>query len=309
MKISKIGGIIAAAGKDAAMSLLQVGAIPIIRRIVISYQQAGVFPIVVITGNEEEEVKHQLFGYGVIFLRNGKQEQPELMDSVRIGLQYLQGKCDRVVFTPVNVPMFTPNTLTLLIQTQGKIVAPSYHGKGGHPVFIHTDLIPQILAYTGEDGLRGALSQCTAQWVWVDVEDKGVLANARDEVELQAQLEDHNNAILHPVLHMCIEKEKPFFFARLKLLLFLIGDTQNMRLACAYSAVAHSNAWEMINHMEQSLGYSVVERQRGGKTGGSTKLTPEGERFLLTYQEFEETIHQFTQEEFQKRFICTKIIL
>ena len=37
-------------------------------------------------------------------------------------------------------------------------------------------------------------------------------------------------------------------------------------------------------------------------------LTAQGADFLAAYQEFEQTVHQFTQNEFKKRFISTKII-
>lgn len=53
MRISKVGGVIAAASQSVAQPLLQIGTIPIIRRIVISYQRAGIFPIVVVTGAAE----------------------------------------------------------------------------------------------------------------------------------------------------------------------------------------------------------------------------------------------------------------
>ena len=95
---------------------------------------------------------------------------------------------------------------------------------------------------------------------------------------------------------------------KIKTAIYLISDTHNMRMSCSLSGIAHSNAWDMINKMEQSLGYQVVERKRGGKDGGSTMLTPRGEKFLLEYQKFEECVHQFTQNEYKNRFICTKII-
>ena len=44
MKFGEVGGIIAAASKKDAVPLLQIGSIPIIKRIVLSLQQAGVFP-------------------------------------------------------------------------------------------------------------------------------------------------------------------------------------------------------------------------------------------------------------------------
>ena len=70
MRFCSVGGIIAAASKKDAVPLLQIGSIPIVRRIVITLQQAGVFPIVIVTGAQEYEVTHQLASYGVIFLHN-----------------------------------------------------------------------------------------------------------------------------------------------------------------------------------------------------------------------------------------------
>jgi len=308
MRISKFGGLIAAASKKAALPMLQIGTIPIIKRIVISFQQAGIFPIVIITGVDEDEVKYQLSNYGVIFIPNQQPDHPQLLDSVKIGLQYLQGKCDRVAFTPVNVPMFTPDTLIKLKNTPGDIVTPSYQGYGGHPVMLSEGVIPDIVGYEGRDGLRGAIRSLEKKRSWVPVEDKGVLTSVHNEEQLQARLAEHNNAILHPVIHMSIERETAFFDARLKLLLFLISDTCNMRKACSAMALSYGKAWDIINRLEMELGYSVVERRQGGKHGGNTVLTQRGAAFLLAYQQFEEEIFHFTQSRFQESFLMTKIM-
>jgi molybdate transport repressor ModE-like protein len=308
MKISRIGGLIAAASIRDAAPMLQVGAIPVIRRIVISFQQAGIFPIVVITGVDEDAVKAQLASYGVIFIRNEAAEQPQLMESVKLGLSYLRGKCDRVAFTPVNVPMFTPDTLDRLQSTAGDVVTPSCHGQGGHPVLLSEAVIPDILAYEGENGLRGAISALGDRRVWVPVEDEGVLTSVHNEAQLRARLAEHNRAILHPMVHMRIERETAFFDGRLKLLLFLISDTHNLRRACDAMAISHGKAWDMINRLETEVGYRVVERKRGGSHGGATSLTPQGTELLLTYQAFEESVFHFTQSRFQELFIRTKIL-
>ena len=308
MILGQVGGVIAVANSDPAVPMMQVGTIPIIQRIVITYQQVGIFPIVVVTAGESDEIRRQLSPFGVIFLHHPGSQKPELMDMVRIGLEYLQGKCHRIAVTPVDVPMVSPGTLGALIDTDGQIVAPSYQGRGGHPVILSEEVLPRILSYQGEGGLRGAFAACDCPRTWVDVDDRGVLANVRNESDLTSQLEEHNSAILHPVLHMKLEQESAFFSARLKLLLYLLGDNNNMRTSCACSGIAHSKAWEMINRLEQHLGYSVVERQRGGRSGGSTRLTPKGLEFLEAYQEFEAAVHRYAQAEFQKRFISTKII-
>ena len=163
MKFGSVGAVIAAASKKDAVPLLKVGSIPIVRRIVLTLQEAGIFPIVVVTGTEELEVTRQVAPLGVVFIKNTECEKPELFSSVKLGLSYLQGKCDRVVFTPVNAPMFFAQTLHTLLCCDADIITPTYDGRGGHPIVMRSEILPQILAYDGPDGLRGAVRQCNCR--------------------------------------------------------------------------------------------------------------------------------------------------
>ena len=200
MNLRKVGGIIAVANHEVAKPLLQVGAIPIIRRIVITYQQVGVFPIVVVVGGDDEDLKRELSALGVIFLKHEQDRTPELMDSVRTGLHYLQGKCSRVVFTPVNVPMFTPDTLQNLLGTAGEIVVPSWQGRGGHPIILSDEMIPRILSYSGENGLRGDLEKAFAEAdkVYVEEFETGYLDQAYIECQgMMAEPEADGRMFVH----------------------------------------------------------------------------------------------------------------
>ena len=158
MKISSVGGVIAAASNSAAYPLLQLGTMTSIRKIVVSFKQAGIFPIVVVTGAQEREVRYQLSANGMVFLLSEETEAPELIESARLGLSFLEDKCEKVIFAPVNIPLFSPNTLESLIQANKKIATPSYQGKGGHPVCLTTSIISKGLAYQGTGGLRRAIA-------------------------------------------------------------------------------------------------------------------------------------------------------
>lgn len=302
MYISRVGGIIAAASKKDAIPLLQIGSIPIIKRIVITYQQAGVFPIVVITGADEYEVKYQLAPQGLIFVHNENCEKPQLFESAKIGLDYLKDKCEKVVFTPVNAPMFTPGTLKKLIDCDADIVTPSYLGKGGHPIVMNRGVINRVLNYKGEDGLRGALTELESQRRWLPVDDEGVILSVHDEKQLQARLAEHNRAILNSYVKIYIEKEKSFFDSRAKLLLYLIGITGSVRKACDQMALSYGKAWVIINELEEQLEYTIVERKQGGSKGGNTMLTERGIAFISAYQEFEESVLKHAHSEFQRLF-------
>lgn len=308
MKFGSVGAVIAAASKKDAVPLLKVGSIPIVRRIVLTLQQAGVFPIVVVTGTEELEVTHQVAPLGVVFIKNTECEEPELFSSVRLGLSYLQGKCDSVVFTPVNAPMFSARTLHTLLACPADIVTPTYNGCGGHPIVLRSRVIPQLLAYAGPDGLRGAVRQCLCDKQRLPVDDPGILMSVHNQPQLRQHLQEHNASLLTPSVKISIDKEDVFLNSRLKLLLFLIADLQSVRQACLHMGLSYQKAWDMINRLERELGYAVVTRQHGGKNGGKTCLTDRGQRLMLTFQQYEDELHAFARQRFDALFRETGLI-
>ncbi|SBV94603.1 Regulatory protein LysR [uncultured Eubacteriales bacterium] len=288
LTISRVGGLIAAASKKASRPMLQLGGISVVERIVLTFQQAGVFPIVVVTGVEADEVKYRLAGRGVVFLHNEEFEDPELIDSVKIGLSFLRGKCERVVFSPVNTPMFLPSTLYTLLGTTGDIVTPSYMGRGGHPIIFSNAVIPNLLAWQGETGLRGGLASMSGLRIPVEVDDEGILLTIHQQSRLQAYYEENKASFLHPRLRLSLEREEELFNARAKLLLLLIGETHSVRTASAVMALSQSKAWDMLNKLEAALGYALITRRKGGTQGSRSDLTPEGLSFLKAWQRYEE---------------------
>lgn len=290
MKISSCGGVIAAANEKFAFPLSRVGNTTAVKRLVSCFQDAGIFPIVVISGAEEAEVRYQLSSSGVVFLRPG-QSEPELFDSVKTGFSFLQDICGKIVFTPVNFPMFSPLTLRLLMETQGEIVSPSYGGKSGHPMLVSTKCVPEILAYQGGHGLRGAVDTLKSRRVWVDVDDPGILYTVRDG-DTAGQ---RGGEVLRLAAEMSLKKDAAIFDARTKLLLLLIFKTRSVSAACEQMALSRSKAWEMLNALEDALETRLIERRHGGARGGRTTLSPQGLIFLREYQRLEESLHRHTQ--------------
>lgn len=271
-------------------------------RIVLTFQQVEISPIVVITRCESGEIEHDLADYGVIFLQNKQYENSQMFDSAKIGLRFLQNKCDQVLFNPVNIPMFTPETLRKMMECRAKVISPSYQGKAGHPLLISSELIPKILEYNGSLGMRGAIRSLGIERQWMDIDDEGVLQDMDDIDRLDLLLKKHNQHILHPFVRISIEKEFLFFDSRTKLLLLLIQETNSVRSACRHIALSYSKAWNMLNGLEQELGYAVVERKHGGSRGGKTYLTQEGLEFLEKYQRFELKVRQYARDEFDHLF-------
>lgn len=111
--------LIVAAGMSSRMGdfkpMLSIGSIPIAQRVVATFHQAGIRKIVMVTGFNAVTLERHLSGSGVIFLRNEDYETTQMFDSVKIGLGYLRRKCDRVLFTPVDIPLFTAGTVHALV--------------------------------------------------------------------------------------------------------------------------------------------------------------------------------------------------
>jgi len=298
MFISKVGGLIAAASQKATRPTLQLGGISVVKRIVLTMQQAGIFPIVVVTGVEADEVKYQLAGRGMVFLFNEDFGEPELFDSVQMGLSFLKDWCERIVFTPVNVPLFSQTTLQALLATEGDIVTPSFMHRGGHPIVLGNGVIPEILAYRGAQGLRGAIAGMEHKRRWVEVQDEGTVLTIHQEEALNAHLQSHESGFLHPYLRLSLEGEEELFNARAKLLLLLIGETHSVRAASEMMALSPSKAWDMLNKLEAALGYPIITRRQGGQQGSGSDLTSEGLAFLVAFQRYEEQILAYSNARF-----------
>lgn len=300
-----VGAVIIAAGKKFSVhefeALTKVGSITSVRRIILTLQQAGIYPIVLVLGKNAEEVERQLAFMDVIFLRNEEYNNTEMFDSAKIGLNFIKDKCARVIFTRVDISLVTVETIKKIQSIEKEIVSPTYNGKSGHPLLINSKIIDDILSYKGNDGMRGAIKNFNR--AWIEVTDEGILYNV-DELDCyDSLLENHNKQILHPYVKINIEKENSFFDSRAKLLLILLNDTGSVKSACKQMALSYSNAWNIINNIEKELGYSVVDRKHGGKRGGATRLNPKGLDFLRKYIQYEKSVRDYANEEFKKRFL------
>ena len=304
--MKKTGVVIVAAGQVPAGSgvspLQQLGSISVIKRMVLTFQQADVSPIVIITGWQSVELEQHLADYGVIFIRNENYQHSDKFTLACLGLRFLQDKCQQLFFTSVSIPMYTAATIRQMAGMNRRLVIPSYHGRTGHPLLLNAALIPSLLTYDEGGGMRAALHQMRTRRTYLEVEDEGILL---DIGELQARgsfIEQHTRRLLHPFIRVSIERDQLFFNARARLLLQLIQEAHSVKEACRHMALSLGKAWNMLNAMEKELGFCVVERRRGGNRGGKTELTPEGRQFLADYQRFEQDIQKFAEGHFQKIF-------
>ena len=82
------------------------------------------------------------------------------------------------------------------------------------------------------------------------------------------------------------------------------GVAQLLSLSAAYKSMgmAASKAWKILKRAEADLGVKLVERRSGGKQGGGSNLTPEGEDILKRYEKFHKEVAEAAKESFLKNF-------
>ncbi|MGI6578741.1 MAG: NTP transferase domain-containing protein [Saccharofermentanales bacterium] len=300
----KVGAVITAAGMSSRMGkfkpMLSIGSISVAQRIIATLQQSGVSPIVVVTGYNADELERHLAKSGVIFLRNENYKNTEMFDSACIGLSYLRKKCNRVLFTPVDIPLFRADTVEELLKKHSDVVYPVCAGLKGHPILLSSKAIELILDYSGEGGLAGALQKLDISEAYVCIEDEGILYDADTPEEFDQLLEYHNSQLMRPVIKLSLEKERRFFDQHIALLLELIDETRSVKTACQRMQISYSKGWKTLNSIEAQAGFALVLRRQGGARGGSSSLTPEGRLLLERYRKYEKAMREASVELYEK---------
>jgi molybdate transport system regulatory protein len=89
---------------------------------------------------------------------------------------------------------------------------------------------------------------------------------------------------------------------RLVSLLAGIRDTGTIRSAAESLGLSYRKAWGDLRKAEKFIGFPLVEKIRGGKDGGLSRLSADGndlvEAFAQLHRDFDTAIHNTTQRFF-----------
>jgi len=69
-------------------------------------------------------------------------------------------------------------------------------------------------------------------------------------------------------------------------LLKSISETGSLKKAMEKHGLAYRKTWDNLNKIEEILGFNVIVRTRGGKEGGNTCLTPQGQAIVDAFDKF-----------------------
>lgn len=69
-------------------------------------------------------------------------------------------------------------------------------------------------------------------------------------------------------------------------LLKTISETGSLKEAMKLHKLTYRKTWDNLNKIEEMLGFAIIDRQRGGKDGGKTSLTPQGQAIVEAFDTF-----------------------
>ncbi len=141
----------------------------------IGLYQAFCSPVIVVLGHSADTIRAGiLHGGEVLFAVNPDPERGQL-SSLQCGLELAPGN---VLFTPVDYPAVKPTTVEMSVRRfqtgDAMIVAPSYHGRHGHPVLIREHVKRALLELPPDAMAREAIHRFRDMAVYVDVDDAAV---------------------------------------------------------------------------------------------------------------------------------------
>ena len=178
-----ICGLVLAAGLSRRMGdfkpLMPFRGKPLIENTIDSMLDSGVKQVVVVTGYravELEAVLEERYQGRVILTRNRDFASTDMLHSIRIGCHAMP-ECDAFFLLPGDMPVVDRETFHKVLSRRDgscKVIFPTLDGYRKHPPLVDSHLIPEILRFREDGGLRRFWQQNEAIIETVAVDDAGV---------------------------------------------------------------------------------------------------------------------------------------
>jgi len=79
-----------------------------------------------------------------------------------------------------------------------------------------------------------------------------------------------------------------------------IKEHGSLMAATEALGITYRRTWGDFKEIEQKLGFQLLEKSRGGKERGGTKLSPEGEKMVNAFDRFHKKADDFMKKAFDE---------
>jgi molybdenum cofactor cytidylyltransferase len=133
-----------------------------VRRVARTALEAGLSPVVVVTGARAEAVQEALAGLVLRTAHNPNWEQGQ-STSLQAGLQVLPSRVGAAVFLLADQPQVSSELLRALVDRHARslapVTAPRVEGRRANPVLFDRKTFPALLGISGDSGGRQLFAQ------------------------------------------------------------------------------------------------------------------------------------------------------
>ena len=177
-------GLILAAGLSSRMGsfkpLMHMQGCPMIERSVRCMLKAGVERVTLVLGFRGQEIEAALQQAGLSgqleIVYNTEYRTTDMLHSIKLGVQAI-GPCDAFYLLPGDMPAVHVSTFRRLSwamqRGEGNIIFPTIAGWKKHPPLIAAQVIPRILEFSADGGLRELWKTMEPEIACIPVEDRG----------------------------------------------------------------------------------------------------------------------------------------
>lgn len=172
----RVAGVILAAGGAQRMGqpkqTLRWRGLPLIRHVALAALDAGLMPVVIVTGSAADQVQAAIRDLPVLLVHNPHWQAGQ-SSSVQAGVRALPPETGAAVFLLADQPQTPAQLISALVEahaaTLSPLVAPLVQGQRANPVLFDRASFPDLLALSGDQGGRALFARYHIYWVpWHD---------------------------------------------------------------------------------------------------------------------------------------------
>ncbi len=301
-EIMNTAAVVIAAGlpkfDSVPAAMHKVGTVSSAQHVIASLQKAGITAIYLAVDETTKKLEKQLSPSGALFIRTSGSP----LECAKQAIVGLPRHYDRVLICTADRPLVMPDSINKLMSHHGDVAVLQSKGKESSFCIVSMDAAEILCADTGENNLSAALDKLGYVKEVIQTEDAGLFMTPRKAASSEVELEAHQNALTRPLLDVSIFGQQTIFDPRLIKLLRLVNDLRSVRSACEMCGMSYSIAWNLLNSAEAELGYPLVKRNQGGRSGTGSELTPKGRQIMEAYNAFETELNKKMNTLFEECF-------
>lgn len=276
--------------------LKDVNGINALLRTIITFQQCGIYPIVVLS-SVMPDTWQSISKLGVAFM-GPNEEEHDLSPYLTNAIGMIRSQTSKLLITSSSYPLIRSETITKMLQIESLPGRPCYHGFPGFPIAIGLEKDATDFTYTMEM-LSSILLETPCSFA---TSDMGVAYDLSQKVDWKNAFASFSAPSIRPALKLTLAREQVFFGPGTYYLLESILNTGSVKKACHLMGISYSKGWKMIHLAESEFGYKLVITKKGGEKGGRSTLSAFGLNLIKDYQDYVIECSASIKTSFEKYF-------